>query len=139
MPVARSTGGLERRGISRTPRQLQSYRDELDCKKHKAAARANGASAGAAAAQRLEAWSSRPPLKPPPTGPADTAKQQDCDALWPAVEDLVAAVMTKESRTEIEAAQLAMEQVLDTIAPKRAAVRLGPAQPCPWAQPRPDK
>jgi hypothetical protein len=131
--------GLERRGISRTPSQLQSFRDELDCKKHKAAARANGASAGEAAAQRLEAWSFRPPLKLSPTGSADTTKQQDYDALWPVAEDLVASVITKERRTEIEAAQLATEQVLDTIAPKRTAARPGPAQPSPWAKPRPDK
>jgi len=56
-------------------------------------------------------------LKPAPTGPADTAKQEGYDALWPVAEDLVTAVMRNERRTEIEAAQLAMEQVLDTIAP----------------------
>jgi len=131
--------GLERRGISRTPSQLQSFRDELDCKKHKATARANGASAGEAAAQRLEAWSFQPPLKLSPTGSADTTKQQDYDALWPVAEDLVASVITKERRTEIEAAQLVTQRVLDTIAPKQTAARPGPAQQSPWAKPRPDK
>jgi 4'-phosphopantetheinyl transferase EntD len=78
-------------------------------------------------------------LKPSLTGSADTTKQQDYDALWRAAEDLVASVIMKERRTEIEAAQLVAEQVLDTIAPKRTAARPGPAQPSPWAKPRPDK